>query len=163
MLCAPPSGPATHPAASETPPVYDGSNARKSDVVAGSVIGDSFAPLAFARSVGVYRSQRNVLMRAGSPGPGAVTMLGRPETASTRPVASVTPDLDPGEGAKVVITSGAWPADRCDENTLTCESVPGPAPTMMLSDRPFPSMSAPATLTPPRKSALKGEQRAISV
>src|ERR1700736_6751368 len=137
----------------------------KSAVVAGLLMSDSLAPFAFALSVGVYKSQRNTLMCAGSPGPGAATTLGRADIESIRPVVRGTPDVDPGWGAKGGNTSGAAPgwAGRCEENTLTCESVPGPAPTMMLSASPLPSMSAPATLTPPRKSALNTEKRAISV
>ena len=45
------------------------------------------------------------------------------------------------------------PATRC----------PGPMPTMMLSASAFPSMSAPATVTPPRKSASNGANRVSSV
>src|SRR3954463_9709830 len=92
-------------------------------------------PLAWARAVGVNRSQRKVFTSGASPGPGAVTMLSRPEPASTMPVARVTPDCEPGYGVNAENTSGALPGSpgSVEENTLTCDSMPGPAPTMMLS------------------------------
>src|ERR1700722_1172899 len=105
----------------------------KSAVVAGLLMSDSLAPFAFALSVGVYKSQRNTLMCAGSPGPGAATTQGRPDIESIRPAVRVAPAVDPGEGAKVENTSGPDPggAARCEETPLSCESAPGPAPTMM--------------------------------
>src|SRR4051794_24360015 len=79
-------------------------------------------PLACALAVGVYRSHRNVFTSGASPWPGAVTMLSRPEPDSTIPVASVTPDSEPGYGVNAENTSGALPDSlgRADENTLIC-------------------------------------------
>ncbi len=60
------------------------------------------------------------MIRGASPGPGAVTMLSRPDPISTMPVATVTPDFDPGYGAKLVKISGALPISpgSVDENIL---------------------------------------------
>src|SRR6478752_6310402 len=122
-------------------------------------------PSACARAVGVKRSQRKALISGASPGPGAVTTLCLPDPASIMPVPRVTPDREPGYGVKVEKTSGAVPdADgRLDEKTFTCDSIPGPEPTMMLSAIAFPSMSAPATVTPPVKPESYGANRVGSV
>ena len=63
----------------------------------------------------------------------------------------MTPDFDPGYGVNVEKTSGALPFSlgNVEAKTFTCESTPGPEPTMMLSASAFPSISAPATFTPP--------------
>ena len=92
-------------------------------------------------------------------------MLSRPEPNSTMPVASVTPVEEPGYGVNVENTSGALPDSdgNVEANTLTCDSIPGPEPTMMLSAMAFPSISAPATVTPPVKPSSKGANRVISV
>src|ERR1700761_5793137 len=81
-------------------------------------------PLACALAVGVNRLHRNDLINGASPGPGAVTTLSRPDPASTIPVASVTPDCEPGYGVKVENTSGAVPdaPGSLDENTFTWDS-----------------------------------------
>src|SRR4051794_11181238 len=139
------------------------------DVIAGSLGLPEWCwvavPFACDFAVGVNRSHRNDLISGASPGPGAVTRLSRPDPASTMPVARLTPDFEPGYGVKVENTSGdvAGSVGRVDENTFTCDSVPGPEPTTMLSAREFPSMSAPATATPPVTSAANGANRVISV
>src|SRR3954468_10839071 len=139
------------------------------DVIAGSLGLPEWCcvavPFACDLAVGVNRSHRNDLINGASPGPGAVTRLSRPDPASTMPVARLTPDFEPGYGGKVENTSGAlrrWDG-RVDENTFTWASVPGPEPTTMLSAMEFPSMSAPATATPPVTSAPNGANRVTSV
>src|SRR5262245_37606267 len=92
-------------------------------------------PLDCALAVGVNRLHLNDLINGASPGPGAVTTVSRPDPASTMPVARVTPVCEPGYGVKAENTSGAVPVSpgSFDEKTLTCDSIPGPEPTMMLS------------------------------
>src|ERR671939_523470 len=82
MLIAPPSAPATHPVDNATPPVYPWSYAMNWEVIFGSpALAECSCvavPLAWARAVGVNKSQRNDLISGASPAPGAVTNVWRP-------------------------------------------------------------------------------------
>ena len=86
-------------------------------------------PLACARAVGVYRSHRKVLISGASPGPGAVTMRLPARAELDHPGGQRRPrTASPGYGVKVENTSAPCPfsAGSVDENTFTCDSMPGP-------------------------------------
>src|SRR3984893_11413351 len=119
-------------------------------------------PLALPK--GLNRGNANTLTSVGLPGPGAVTMLSRPVEKSTKPVAMLTPERSSPYGLNVEKSAGTTPAedDSWDAYTFTSLGMPGPDPTMMLSDV-VPSICATATLTPPRATESNGWKRASSV
>ena len=88
-------------------------------------------------------------------------MLSRPVEKSTNPVAMLTPDRSSPYGLKLAKSAGTTPGedDSWDRYTFTSLGVPGPDPTMMLSEF-VPSICAAATLTPPRAVASNAWKRA---
>src|SRR6266851_1709233 len=98
--------------------------------------------------MGFKSGKAKTLTSVGLPGPGAVTMLSRPVEKSTKPVAMLTPERSSPYGLNVEKSAGTTPAedDSWDAYTFTSLGMPGPDPTMMLSDV-VPSICATATLT----------------
>ena len=62
-----------------------------------------------AGTIGVISEKSKTFTCAGLPGPGAVTMLLRPDTKSTKPELTLTPDRSSGYGLKVEKSGGAVP------------------------------------------------------
>src|ERR1700745_1319379 len=164
MRLAPPSEPASHPVARETPPRYSLPNGMHEAVFPGWSAPAACVLAGLALPMGFNSGKANALTSVGLPGPGAVTMLSRPVEKSTKPVAMLTPERSSPYGLNVEKSAGTTPAedDSRGASTFTSLGMPGPDPTMMLSDV-VPSICATATLTPPRATESNGWKRASSV
>src|SRR5580658_8202135 len=70
--------------------------------------------------IGVISEKLNTFTSAGLPGPGAVTMLLRPDMKSTKPELTLTPDRSSAYGLNVEKMAGAVPGD---DGSCGCSSL----------------------------------------
>src|SRR5262245_29313471 len=120
-------------------------------VFTGWLVPAACVTLSAALPMGFKSGKANTLTSIGLPGPGTVTMLSPPAEKSTKPVAMLIPERSSPYGLKLENSAGTAPGedDSWDRYTFISLGMPGPDPTMMLSDV-VPSICAAATLTPPR-------------